>query len=56
MKSSLLSKSMKEILANKMSNCICVTIYYENDKVSISEGTILYKLITDLMSKSQSIM
>ena len=48
---------MKESLVNKITNSLyTLTIYHENDEVSITEGTILCKLMTDLMSKSQPIM
>ena len=56
-KSNTLFKYIKENLVNKMPNYLCtLTIYYKNDKVSITEGTISHKLITDIMSRSQSIM
>ena len=56
-KSNILSPSTKEILVNKMSNRLyTLTIYHEHDEISITEGTILHKLIKDLMSKSQPVM
>ena len=52
-KSNILSSSIKEILVNKMlDHLYTLTIYHEHNKISITEGTILHKLIKDLMSKS----